>query len=479
VTLLLETTSSSSFVPIALELIERFSGVRMTQVAPRERHEHVAVYHGHDPARPCDLWIPAVSAYTASDVPGVPTPSDFRAAEGAGSRFPFDLFAAMRFWLADEGNADAEDHAFDKHERLRPECSVQHNRDVLETPIVNAYLLLLESWLRAKLGMEPRSGLPGGKRCVVVLSHDVDAPLDPSLGFFLWASAKHLRRGRVFRAAKYAAVHGATALFHQARGRPKQRHWLFSEVLDTEGRHGFSSTFFFSAVGNFARGAYCHDVLYDVRDPSFQPVFKSILRAGCDIGLHLSYHARRGSEQMSDEIRALEAASGAAVLGSRHHIFHMKRPFWPTLADHARAKLAYDSSVAFNDRPGYRLGIAFPCHLWNPLSQERIGTMQIPCLAMDGGFFYHPNQTVDSVLHQVQGLLEQMKRYRGVAAIDWHVRTSYPGSDAYRLWGETYLAILEMLAADAEVAVQSCGQVLETFSAPPANRLQTIAENRP
>ena len=288
----------------------------------------------------------------------------------------------------------------------------------------------------------------------------------------------HLRRGRVLRAAKYGAGLSALALLRQVRGRPKQRHWLFSEILDAENKHGFSSTFFFSAVPNFARGAYCHDVLYDVRHPSFKPVFKSILRAGCDIGLHLSYHAHRGFRQMSDEMRALEAASGAAVLGSRHHIFHMKRPFWPTLADHARAKLAYDSSVAFNDRPGYRLGIAFPCYLWNPLSQERIGTMQIPCLVMDGGFFYHPNQTVDSVLRQMQGLLELLKRYRGVAAIDWHVRTSYPGSDAYRPWGETYLAILEMLAADGEVAVQSCDQALETFSALPADRLQTIADNQ-
>jgi hypothetical protein len=182
---------------------------------------------------------------------------------------------------------------------------------------------------------------------------------------------------------------------------------------------------------------------------------------------------------MSDEMRALEAASGVAVLGSRHHIFHMKRPFWPTLAEHAQAKLAYDSSVAFNDRPGYRLGIAFPCYLWNPLSQERIGTMQIPCLVMDGGFFYHPNQTVDGVLQQMQELLGLLKRYRGVAAIDWHVRTSYPGSDAYRLWGETYLAILEMLAADGEVAVRSCAQANQTFSTPPANTLQTMAENPP
>ena len=158
--LLFETTSASSFVPIALELIERFSGVRLTQVAPQRRHRHVAVYHGHDPARPCDLWIPAVSAYTAFDVPGLPAEPDFQVAKEAGSRFPFDLFAAMRFWLADEGNADADRESLDKNERLRPESSVQHKRGVLETPIVNAYLLLLESWLRAKLGIEPRSRLP-------------------------------------------------------------------------------------------------------------------------------------------------------------------------------------------------------------------------------------------------------------------------------------------------------------------------------
>jgi hypothetical protein len=53
-----------------------------------------------------------------------------------------------------------------------------------------------------------------------------------------------------------------------------------------------------------------------------------------------------------------------------------------------------------------------------------------------------------------------LKRFEGVAAIDWHEYTSFPASKRYRRWGEAYLALLDQLAADPEIAVQTFDELV-------------------
>ncbi len=457
--------SGSSFVPVALELIERFCGIRLECVDGLQRCERVAVYHGRDSSYPCELWIPLVNGYDEADIPSLPTDADRPLPTDGKARFPFDLFAALRFWLADEGNANAKaDTELDGHGRLIATHSVQHRKGLRETPVVNAYLLLLCDWLQTCLGIRTRSPLPEGKRCVVALTHDVDDPLDPTCRKEWWLALQHLPR-RPQRAAKLFAKGIASGLLGTLRGGigtgGRERHWLFREVMDAEQKLGFRSSFYFSTVPQFAPEANSLDVRYDLRRQPFCQVFREMAKEGWEIGLHISYDARKGHQRIAREKRTLEEIAGVEVLGSRHHYWHMTQPFWSTLSDHARAGLRYDSSIAFNDLPGYRLGVAFPTRLWNPERGQQINTLQIPCLIMDGAFFCHPNQTVDAVLKHAETLLQELKHYQGVAAIDWHARTSYPGSSTYRLWGEAYLEFIRMLAADSEVLACSGAEALE------------------
>lgn len=241
-----------------------------------------------------------------------------------------------------------------------------------------------------------------------------------------------------------------------------QRHWLFREVMEAEGRHNFRSTFLFAAGPSFSPGASPLDVYYDVSAPRFRRTFREIRERGCEIGLHVSYNARESAARIAGEKQALERAAGAEVLGCRHHYWHMKRPFWATLEDHARAGMAYDASVAFEHAPGFRLGVAFPFYPWNPEAERAVATLQIPTMAMDGGFFYRRGQTSEAVLAHVRGLLNNLKKYEGVAAIDWHEYTSFPGHSQFHEWGEAYLAILDLLASDSEIQVQNCAEAVRS-----------------
>ena len=430
--------------------------MRFEAIDPVARARHVDVYYGNDPRRSCALRIPRVEAYDVDSIPVPPEPDEVPSPE-PGAPFPYDLFAALRFWLTDEGHATLPEDAFDVHDRLMAARSAQARHGLLERPVVNAILLHLGVWLAEHVGATPVSPLPDGKRAMVLLSHDVDDPLDPSpLRIMRWV-ALAVRRGDLRTARGY--TRSALKLLRLPGG----RHWLFREVLEEETRRGLRSTFFFATTPRMARGASLLDVDYDLRAPRFRGVFEAIAGAGAEVGLHISYNARESHERIAAERAELEEISGVKVAGSRHHYWHMSKPFWRTLADHGRAGLRYDASIAFNEVPGYRLGIAFPFHPFDPTTRAPVSTLQLPAFVMDATLFRGDPTASASPVERAAALLDTLKRHRGVAAIDWHVRTSYPASPVYPGWGETYLAILDLLADDSEIEVGTCADAFARF----------------
>lgn len=437
------------FVAYALALAGDFCGVHFRD-AGREPGA-VALYHGADSDRPCALRIPPVAGYGRRDVPGVPGAAEAPGRDEAAP-FPFDLIAALRFWLADEGNATLPPEAYDRHERLLAKRSAQEDAGLRVVPIVNAYLRLLRDWLGARLDVAPRRCVPGGRRCAVVLSHDVDLPLDPTdLRPSLRLAASRLRT-RPLRAPLYAGMLAG----HAARARlrtPGARRWLFDDVRGAEDRHGFRSTFFFASTSRFDRAGTRRDVTYDVAVPRIANACRGLAESGWEVGLHIGYGARDDPRRIAAERERLEGVTGRPVAGSRHHFWHLGRPFWPALRAHAEAGLRYDSSIAFNEAPGYRLGVALPFRPWDPERGSSISAVQVPTMAMDGAFLYRPGQGVEDVIDGFGRLLDALKRNEGTAAIDWHQETSFPAPGPFRHWGEAYLAVLGVLAADKDVAV--------------------------
>ena len=294
-------------------------------------------------------------------------------------------------------------------------------------------------------------------RCRIALTHDVDDPVNPGdLSQSLWVMGAATIDGR------------PRATLGQIRGLPRTlraqftqaKHWNFEDIVALERSYGFRSAFYFAPTPWWTKGASPKDVTYDVRSPKFRELFKSLHRAGAEIGLHMSYNARFDLSLFQAEKLRLETVSDGAILGGRHHYWHMGHPMWPTLQKHGEAGLAYDTSVGFNEAPGYRLGIGFPFYPWNPQTNERLDTLQIPTLIMDGSLLYDESVTAESALSQIEVLLTVLKRYEGTAAIDWHVRTSYPGRQKFARWAQVYKGLLERLANDCDIDVMTPSQIL-------------------
>jgi len=450
----------SRFVAHAVRLLEGFTGVPL-RVA-EDGSEEIDIGYGEGAPDSARLRVPLLGKYSAQTVPGPPGPEDYERCLVPGTPFPFDLFSAIRFWLCDEGNQDKPPESFDAHERLMAQATVQWERGLFDVPIVNAYMDLFRSWVCAQTGCQPGPTMvPPGKRCVLVLSHDVDAPIGP--GNLLHASRAF---GRFMREQPSRwPLHLKRYLGQQmsyAR-RPFESFWIFDKVMCSEERLGIRSTFLFaSASGPGSRYAHPElDVRYSVAGGDFRRLFREMVDRGFEIGLHTSYNARDSWERIRDERLRLSECAGKPVLVNRHHYWHMTRPFWKTLEDHERAGIAVDSSTGFNDAAGYRLGIAYPFRPWIPGAESPVKPLQVPTVLMDHVFFRKEGVPLAQKLERVQAQIDTLKRYGGVASINWHDRTSHPGGKIFGTWGEMYLAVLEMIAADKEIATMSFEETLE------------------
>lgn len=409
----------------------------------------------------CGISVPAAGPCTVATVPRTPSHDQYAAAEAPGRVFPFDLVAAVRFWLADEGNSTTAGVLPDEHGRVAAPASAQASAGALDVPLVNAYLLLFEHWINKRLQLEgPASSEQG--RCEIVLSHDVDSPCDPSdFRHALRLARSNLRQGqRVLP----SIVYGSHSVLRSVAARiqtPGSRHWLFDDITAAEQTRGFTSTFFFAATSKFDEFGCYHDVAYDVRQPEFRQLLRGLVRREVGLGLHIGYRAVDDAFRIKAERLRLEEAAQTSIRGSRHHYWHLSTPIWGSLEAHSRAGLEYDSSIGFNEAPGYRLGAALPFRPWDPVLQQIIPTLQVPTVAMDSMFFRRKPTSVEAAVADMATLLDGLKRFRGTAAIDWHEYTSVPARQERSSWGRAYLELLDLLASDPFVRVVTYEELVD------------------
>ncbi|MEE2787224.1 MAG: hypothetical protein VX589_07785, partial [Myxococcota bacterium] len=163
---------------------------------------------------------------------------------------------------------------------------------------------------------------------------------------------------------------------------------------------------------------------------------------------------------LEDETARLARSYGHEIIGGRHHYWRLGQPIWSTLRRHERAGLQYDSSIAFNEVPGFRLGIGYPFFPWDPEQQRALTTLQIPVCVMDGALLYDPAATVEEAVGRFEDLLTLMKAHEVTAAIDWHVRASWSPPSQPSRYADAYASILTMLAEDSDVDVTTPTQLL-------------------
>lgn len=346
-------------------------------------------------------------------------PSLHRTAEG-GLQFASDIVFTS-FWLLT--GARERRYRRDARDNFHLDGSFVLHNDLLRRPLVSLYSDFLRRHFAA-LGKSPVP-LPwtrGGAQAAFAFSHDVDYP----------EMIRAIELLRVLAGRTHAARGVARTVLSG-----RNHFWKFAEWVDLARRYGTQPAFYFSArKGSLAQyAAGTPDCFYDIRSPRFRELFAQLRDAGCEIGLHASYHAHQDADQLRREKERLERAAGASVAGGRHHYWRLN-PQAPheTLAHHAAMGMQYDSSLAFEFYPGFRRGTCYPFRPFHPGERRELDIVELPPTWMDDHFDRRlaMNRIADPAAPEAEvaaateayaaSLLDAVRSTGGVAIVDYHVR---------------------------------------------------------
>ncbi|HET6226350.1 MAG TPA: hypothetical protein VFF27_08735 [Bacteroidia bacterium] len=367
-----------------------------------------------------------------------------------------DIVQLLEVFICDTVNDPSSLNKYDELDRLTYETSYQFKNNFADLPVANVIIRYLEEHIDAFYQFQKIPLWPGKKKCVIILSHDVDEPIKHANLFNYQAFPK--RPADLIK--HYYHLLRLTKNF--VTDKNKNDYWLFDEIVDFEKLLGFKSTFFFAVVDKWQGDAHPYDVNYKISNKVFAEAFKKIRDNGSEIGLHASFNAYKSTERFIAEKNKLEQTAQINITGLRHHYWHMAKNYRDTLYMHDAAGFEYDSSVAFNFNIGFRNNIALPYPVFHPATNRFLKMMEIPSFCMDGHVFYK-HEDVEKGFKEITEAVSRIKKCGGLGAIDWHVRTSFPKNVKYKNWGTLYVKILNYLAQDNEIWVTSCNEVMNWF----------------
>lgn len=316
------------------------------------------------------------------------------------------------------------------------------DRRLFERAWVNRIFLFLRRWAARRVGRaeeELFGRLPAAR---FRLTHDVDAvSKTPALRFkeasFHGFNASRLAvRGRIGAAA--AKLREAARFVVGAAD-----YWCFPSLRALEERSGVRSTFHLYAgpLGRW-RGPRRSllDPAYDPREPRLAGEIRSLIAGGWTIGLHLAFDSWRSADRMAVERAALEAVAGVPVVCCRQHWLRFSwRETWKAQAD---AGLTLDSSLGFNDRPGFRNGCALRFRPWDPERGGPLAIEALPLLFMDSHFYSYELHDDGSRAAAMARWLEEVRVVGGEVSLLWHQRVLHPDYG----WGAGYEDLVARVA---------------------------------
>lgn len=283
---------------------------------------------------------------------------------------------------------------------------------------VNRIGMFLCAWAAHEAGQAP-DALPPAH---LLMTHDVDAigktwPIRLKQGAFqLVNAARHAARARWGDAGR--------TLSRAARFVLGNEDWAptFDALLAREQAAGVRARFHFYGGGTpRTLRRWLFDPAYDIGHATVRTLVARVSAAGGEIGLHQSFDAWDESARMQTEREAVRVASGAPVTACRQHWLRFG---WDrTWAAQDRAGLTHDTTLMFNDRPGFRDAAALSWRPFNPCADDAHILTATPTVLMDSHLYDYGLMSVDERGAAVNHWLGEVAAVGGDAAVLWHPHT--------------------------------------------------------
>ncbi|MFC1525499.1 hypothetical protein ACFL6X_01665 [Candidatus Latescibacterota bacterium] len=189
------------------------------------------------------------------------------------------------------------------------------------------------------------------------------------------------------------------------------------------------------------RGGWLRSPLDLVLDPGYNLAHDHALARrlrclqgdGWRIGIHPSFRAWSSAKRIAAEMRRITETTGIDVDCSRNHWLRFSfGASWRLLGE---AGIQEDSTLGFNDRPGFRCGAALRFQPLD-LATGRPGPLRVlPLILMDSQLYDYSDMCPEARRASMARWLDEVSAVRGQAAVLWHPHTlgrAYGWDDGFR-----------------------------------------------
>lgn len=342
-----------------------------------------ATFTRADSDLPCAQWNASTEGWSialhgAGDLPApgaAQLPAPLLASTGNGWHIGYDILGLTYWMLTRQEEVGRTD--LDSHGRFRATASHAYKHDYLERPIV-------DEWLHV-LGQVIARTWPGitltQHRFNIKVSHDVDRP--SLYAFKPWNAIARIMVGHALKRRDLRAFCTAPWVKQTTKGKlhPADPYSTFDWLMDISEAHNLTSAFYFLCGRTSTM-----DADYEPEHPVIRALMRRIHERGHEIGLHPSYGTYQKPDLIAQEARRLRAVLAEEdiqqnAIGGRMHYLRWEQP--TTLQAWDDAGMAYDSTLGYADRPGFRCGTCFEYSAFNPQSQQRLSLRIRPLIAME------------------------------------------------------------------------------------------------
>ncbi|MCK4822475.1 hypothetical protein KA005_42315 [bacterium] len=154
------------------------------------------------------------------------------------------------------------------------------------------------------------------------------------------------------------------------------------------------------------------------------------------MGLHGSFYSATDEQRLSEEKATLENAVGTEVQKVRQHWLRYEEITTPQIHNKL---FKYDSTLGWNDRMGFRSGIAGRSRPYDHKNKRPFDYMITPQVIMDANIYDYGVQHIERITKKAMDMLTGLRRHKNpYISISWHQRVCNSDYE----WHELYEQIL-------------------------------------
>jgi hypothetical protein len=157
---------------------------------------------------------------------------------------------------------------------------------------------------------------------------------------------------------------------------------------------------------------------YELSRPRYLKVLRRCLEAGKDVGLHGQVHVIEDAAGIRAEVEKISRLAGTPIFLNRQH--YLRWDAATTFAHLEAAGICVDSTLGYNDTPGFRCGTAWP-FLWFDYAADRpTRLMEVPLIFAEFQAYDPRACDVAAARALVGRYMEAASRQGGVFTVLFH-----------------------------------------------------------